>query len=58
MGQMIRENIILLTRFKKYWPKILILQMTGCMFGKAMPVNRYTAAASLCHFYKVTFMLP
>ena len=47
MEQMVKENIILLTKFKKYYPKILILQMAGCKFGKIMPVNWYTVAISL-----------
>ena len=59
MGQTIRENHHIIDKIKKkYQPKRLILQMAGCKFGKTMPVNRYTAAVSLCHFFKMTCMLP
>ena len=52
MGQMVRENIKILTKFKNYLSKILILQIAGCKLGKTMPVSWYTSAVLLCLFFQ------
>ena len=40
MGQMVSEKHHIINKFtRKEKPKILILQMAGCKFGKTMPVN-------------------
>ena len=54
---MVREKHHIIDHVSKILAQNTYLQMAGCKFGKTMPVNWYTVAVSLCHFFNVTFML-